>query len=94
MLDDSYTGDFGQCSVKRQPTVNNQIPSNLPAPPNLGGEIGQLEMGWPHDLGDKGGDFESIFMPVSPLPSSGQGAAPNATENFDSYMGNPLGAKI
>lgn len=93
-LDQSYTGDFGGSdSLNRQKTVNNQIPSNFPAPPNLGGEVGQLEMGWPHTL-DQSTQFDCQFEPsLGSTTSTGMGAV-EKSDSFESYMDNSLGAKI
>lgn len=91
-LDQSYTGDFGPASVKPVGTTKI-IPSNLPGPPNLGGEIGQLEQGFPLGL-DQSTQFDSFFTVGLPTPSAGAMPAVEGTDQmFDSYIGNPLGAK-
>lgn len=92
-LDQSYTGDFGASSIHKMGTTK-VVPANLPGPPNLGGEIGQLEQGFPLGL-DQSTQLDTYFTGVAGSVSTGTPPAVEGTnESFDSYIGNPLGAKI
>lgn len=93
-LDQSYTGDFGNTPGSMKPCSNSgNLPSNLPGPANLGGEVGQLEGGWPHSL-DQSTQFDSFFEPSLGSTVGESMGTIDKSDSLDSYMDNSLGGKI
>ena len=96
-LDCSYTGDFGgsKDSLSRQP-LHSVTPSNLPGPPNLGGEVGQLEAGFKVEFGESSAldSFMDATRGFSSINTSAPGPVEAPGEAFDRFMQNSLGGKI
>ena len=96
-LDNSYTGNFGgKDSMPAKQPYHSVTPSNLPGPPNLGGEVGQLEAGFKCDFGESS-SLDSFMDATRAFTSINSGPPPPVEglgENFDSYMENSLGGKI